>query len=214
MRRASIALTVALAAVAGRAAVSARPITRHAYVTVLDAKNAPVANLTAADFAVTLDGTAQEVLSANRATDPLAITLLTDRLGLNATYTQFEIGQALRSFVKIIRGASPDHKFSLMTFDGPVIEVAAFGTPPADLDRQLGRLNTMATDASITDALVGATQSMTKGAPSPRRAIFTVFAAYRPDVSNTRNDTITEVLRRSGASLWAIEARSAQGGNY
>jgi hypothetical protein len=44
--------------------------------------------------------------------------------------------------------------------------------------------------------------------------IFTVVAGYRPDQSNVRNDILGEVLRLSGAQVWAIEVRSAQGGNW
>jgi hypothetical protein len=194
----------------GRAAPAAQ---EHVYVTVTDGKNQPVAGLTAADFAVQIDGADQEVLAAEPAKEPMSVVLLTDRLGLGSTYTAFDLRQILGDYVASIRTSRPESKFSLMTFDGTVLQLTKFTSAPADLDRSLGRLAGVVEDAVLLDALAEACRAL-RSAPTPRRFIFTILAAYRPDQSNERNDVVGELLRLSKASLWAIEVRQAQGGNF
>ncbi len=185
----------------------------HLYVSATDGKGKPVKALSKADFSVTLDGATQEVLSAVPATEPPSIVLLTDRLGLVSSYPAYEAHTALGNFVKGVRAGLPDSKFGLMTFDGTVITLNNFTSGPAELDRNLGKLTSMSQDAVITDGLLEATRLL-RTTSTPRKVIFVVVAGYRPDQSNVRNDVITEALRLSGAQLWVIEVRSAQGGNW
>jgi VWFA-related protein len=194
-------------------AASAERDARRIYVTVVDAQGKPVTDLTAADFVIDLDGRPQEVTSGSLAVDPMSIVILTDRLGLDPNYTAFDVGQALQGFVDAIRKRSPDSRIALTTFDGIVLQVTRFTSAPAELDRALGRLQTTAPDAVLLEALADVCKSM-RMAPTDRRIIFTLLAAYRPDQSTLRNDAAAELLRLSGASLWTVEARQAQRGNY
>ena len=82
----------------------------------------PVPGLDVSDFVVQIDGVAQEIIRVEPATTPLSIVLLTDRLGLNSNYTPFDLRQALGDFVRIVRTGSPESKFALTTFDGPVVQ--------------------------------------------------------------------------------------------
>jgi len=216
-RRSAIAiglLTASLGIVAvGAAVIRATAASVRVYVTVVDEKGQAVPGLTAADFRVAIDSAPQEVLSAGPATEPLHIVILTDRLGGNSTYTAYDVHQALGQFVKAVRAGNPDVKFALTTFDGPVVQLTKFTSAPAELDRMLGRLSTSATDAMMLDALAEACQ-MLANAPSDRRAVFTLVAAYRSDQSTVRNEAVAEMLRVSGASLWTVEARAPEGGNF
>jgi Ca-activated chloride channel family protein len=183
------------------------------FVSVTDAKGKPVKGLTKDDFTVKLDGGDQEVISVAPATEPASIVILTDRLGIVATYPAYEAHTALAQFVKGIRAGIPDSKMALMTFDGTVITLNSFETGPAELDRNLGKLTSIAQDAVMLDGMYEAAKVL-RTAPTARKVIFTVVAGYRPDQSNVRNDILGEVLRLSGAQVWAIEVRSAQGGNW
>lgn len=193
--------------------LGARAAEARVYVTVVDAKNQPVAGLTTADFVVQVEGVNQEVISAVPATEPVSVMLLTDRLGIDPTYTVFDVGQVLGDYVKTIRQKSPESKFALTTFDGTSLSLVKFTSPPNDLNRTIGRLGTMAEDAVLLEALMDVCKVM-KTAPTERRVIMTLLAAYRPERSNIRNDVIAEELRLSKASLWVVEVRQSGGGNY
>lgn len=193
--------------------VAARADKQHMFVSVVDAKGKPVKGLTKADFGIKLDGADQEIISADPATEPASIVMLTDRLGLVPTYPAYEAHAALGNFVKAARTGIPDVKLALMTFDGTVITLNTFESGPVELDKNLGKLTSMSQDAVILDGLLEASRILRK-APTQRKVIFVVAAGYRPDQSNVRTDILSEALRLSGAQLWAIEVRSAQGGNW
>jgi hypothetical protein len=178
------------------------------YVSVADSKAQPVRGLTVADFTVALDGREQEVLTVEPATEPVSILIATDRLGMEPNYHSFFLGTVLNNFVKQIRQALPGSQFAITTFDGPVVHVASFATPPAEIDKRLGRLATNQTTAALLDAIMDlgpiAAQS-----PTPRRVILALFAGYRPEYSVTPVEKSLGALYVSGASLWAVEARSS-----
>ena len=182
------------------------------FVTVVDGKNKPVIGLTKDDFTVRIDTRAQEIISVEPAREPLSVLILTDRLGLNSTYTPFDVGETLKDFTTTIRKGTDDARFALTTFDGPVIQVATFASGAAT-DRALGRLATNAEEAALLDGLRDACRSMIT-APTERRVIFTLVAAYKPDRSTVQPETIGDLLRLSGAALYVVEVRQPQGGNY
>jgi Ca-activated chloride channel family protein len=209
------ALVLAALPALGSVALQARlPVdTQKIYVTVVDAKGRPVTGLTKEDFTVRLDQASQEVLGLQPAVDPASVVILTDRLGLLPDYTPFDTGLALRDFANAIRKANPDSKVALTTFDGTIVEITKFTSAFNETDRALGRLSTSTPEAVLFDGLATAAQAM-RSAPSDRRIIFTLLAAYRPDHSIMQPDRLGEILRLSAASLWVLEVRLSQGGNY
>ena len=176
------------------------------YVAVSDGRGRPVTGLTAADFEVAIDDRPQEVLGLEPATEPASVVLLTDRLGTVDGYSYIDLQRALGSFVKAVRTTVPGSTFALTTFDGPVVRVASFALPPAELDRLIGRLTTITPDAALLDALADACRTI-GGAASRRRIIFLVYGGYRADMSTIAPEVAAAALQASGASLWAIEAR-------
>jgi len=206
--RAGFALAFALASATllSHPSISAPFDKQTVLVAVADNKGKPVAGLTAADFKISIDQP-QEIISVEPATEPLSIVLLTDRLGLESSYTPFDLARALQGFVKIIRSKVSGSHFALTTFDGPVVRVVPWGQAGADLDRTIGRLSTVTRESALRDALMDVCQMM-RTAPTGRRVIFTVFAGYRPDMSTARTDIVGEALRLCDASLWVVEART------
>jgi hypothetical protein len=184
------------------------------FVSVIDGRGQPVTGLTAADFVVQLDDARQTIETVTAAKEPLSLALLTDRLGHSTTYTQFDVQRALGTFVKTLRQASPDVRIALSTFDGPVSQITRFTGAATELDRALTRLPTVAPDSTLLDAIKDASTMMLR-APTPRRAIFALVAAYRPDQSTVRSDEAGQLLQLSGASFWALEVVRdlTQGGN-
>jgi len=189
------------------AVIAALPDQQRVFVAVADNRGRPVKGLTAADFRIAIDDATQEIISVAPATEPLSVVLLTDRLGLEAAYTPFDLARSLRTYVKAVTSAVPGSRFALTTFDGPVVRVASFGLPPAELDKIIGRLSTVARESALRDAVMDVCQMM-RNAPTTRRAIFTVFAGYKPDMSTVRTDNVSEALRLCDASWRVIEART------
>ena len=183
------------------------------YVTVADQQGRPVTGLTAADFFVRIDDTIQEVVAATRATEPASVLLLTDRLGTTSDYRPGDLQRALRGFLGVLGSADARSQFALTTFDGIVLQVAPFGASPGLVDRALNRLTVSGNDAPLVDALTDACRTVAR-APTPRRAILLVFAAFRADHGNPRSDITEGACRQSGASLWTLEARASDGRNY
>jgi hypothetical protein len=180
----------------------------YVYAAVVDKGGKPIRGLTAADFVVELDGTGQVVVSAAPATVAPSVLILTDRLGIDPIYSQFEVRRALTGFVDTLRKASPGVQFALTTMDGPVVRKTGFETPPSQLNKELGLLSTTISETTLLDGVFDACQ-VARAAPTNRRAIFVVYAAYRRETSKTRPEILGEVLHTADASLWSLEARSS-----
>lgn len=214
---ASISLTIALVmlAISPPVAVTAHFQPARVFVSVADNKGKPVAGLTTADFKIAIDDREQEVLSVGPATEPVSVVIITDRLGLDPAYSNFTVQHALSGFVKGIRSAVPDNQIALTTFDGPVVRITSFNSPPTDLNKAIGRLSTNALEGGMLDAVVDACELL-RESKTERRVIFAMFAAYRADTSRQWNDRTAMTLWQSNASLWVLEVQSiggASGGN-
>ena len=156
--------------------VTAAQNQKRLFVAVHDSTGAPVIDLTASDFLIRIDGADQEIVRVTRATTPPSVVLLTDQLGLTSSYPLSDLRDGLAAFVRTIRAASSDARFSLLTFDGSPNVRTRFDSSPAILDREIARLVGVAPSSVLLDAVHQAAGLLTRG-PTERRAILNVFAA-------------------------------------
>ena len=214
----ALLMASALCGVAGASPGVSAQGPERLFVTVHDNTGAPITDLTPNDFLIRIDGVAQELVSVRRAETPPSIVILTDQLGLTSSYPLTDLREGLATFVRTIREASPEARFALLTVDGSPRVRARLDAAPAAVDRELARLVGVAPNSVMLDGVHQASQMLAR-APTERRAILNVFAAYRPDASSLRTDEVGGALRQSGASLWSIEVvaptgwQSSQGPN-
>ena len=145
-------------------ALAASPfqLQKTALVTVIAEAGGPVASLTADDFVVREDRAMRQVVAAERAAEPIFVTLLVDtvappmgvqdgRAGLPQTQ---DLRRALTSFVTTIKGGSPDAQIAVMEYAGAAVTVLDFTSEATAMDRYIQRLfpNRRA-DGVVIDAL-------------------------------------------------------------
>jgi hypothetical protein len=106
------------AAAVGRPAGQAPEGLGRVYVTVVAADGSPVTDLTAREFGVREAGADMPIESVSLATEPMAIDMMTDRLGIDATFTPAQARAALGVFVHAILDASPESRITFRTIDG------------------------------------------------------------------------------------------------
>jgi hypothetical protein len=101
------------------------------YATVADAKGEPVLGLTARDFSIQVAGGARAVVSAQAASEPLAIVLVVDGLGVGRLE---QVRLTLRSVVDLVARSEPQARIGIETPPAALIMRTA-ATAAADLAR-------------------------------------------------------------------------------
>ena len=176
------------------------------FVAVIDADGRPVKGLTAGDFAISENGEQKEVVSAGPATQPVALALLTDGLGVLPLYSAPLMRAALATVVRTVRGGTaPDSQIGLMRFDGAAIQQVKFSSNAAALDSAIARLASFPGSPVLHEAISDTCRTL-RQMSTPRRMMFALVAGYRSDTSQDKVREVPECLRESGSSLWAIEA--------
>jgi hypothetical protein len=213
-----VCLVIMAAALAGWPGAAARTpqdnIVRTAYVTVLDASDAPITDLKAEEVVVMEDGNVRAVTEIKPAPEPLTVALLVDTAkpmqGQQAPTRDLRIG--LATFLKIVQGANPASKIAVMDTAGAAVMVQDFTDKTADLTRASNRLIPSArTSAVVLEALVDAGKAIGKQ-PGTRRAVVSVDFDSQ-DTSGVRGDDIAQAIQSAGASVWAISIHGASGGS-
>jgi VWFA-related protein len=206
--RARIALAlVSLAGIAVAAAGSgqseqartARPTDRGMFVSVLDKAGAPVAGLTAADFVVREDRVAREVLSAERATDPITLPLVIDN-SQTATPHIPDIRLALKAFVKRLAGRNP---MAVTVFGERPSIFTDYTLDAAAVEKGVERLFPVAGSGSY---LLEAVDEVAKGLAKRdyERAVIVAITAGGPEFTERYYDDFIPRLRDSGAAFYAM----------
>jgi hypothetical protein len=196
---------------AGRSAEQTPAGLGRVYVTVVAADGSPVTDLTAGEFGVREAGADMPIENVKPATDSMAIDMMTDRLGIDATFTTAQTRAALGVFVHTILDASPDSRIAYRTIDGASVLEVKPTSSVVQLDTALKKLFTNNRNPVLLEAIADACDDFRR-ASTQRRLIFALVASYKADTSSVTGLTAANGLRESRASLWAIEANNVTGG--
>jgi len=184
----------------GSLTAGAQGVERSMYVSVVDDSGQPVAGLGADDFRVREDGQQREVLRASPATAPIDIAVLIDNSQAASPFIN-DLRRALEPFVTGL--AADGHQIALVGLaDRPTVLVD-YSSSADRLKSGVQRL--FAQDGSGTllmDGLVDVSRGLERR-ESERRAIVVITTEGR-DFSNLGHERTLEVLRDSGAQLFAL----------
>jgi VWFA-related protein len=183
---------------------------RHVLVNVTGKEDAPVVDLTAAEFKVREDGVAREVLRVQPATGPLSIELLLDDSDISQPAIN-EIRQAAASFVQQMFAANSQTEIALMTFgDRPTVVVPATTsatTLAGGIDRLFGRKGS---GAYLLQAITDAAKTLSKK-DNPRRVIVAFDMEDGPEFSNDSHESVTTALQNAKVTLWSVVLQERRG---
>jgi len=183
---------------------------RHVFVNVTGKDDAPVTNLTAAEFKVREDGVAREVLRVQPATGPLSIELLLDDSDISQPAIN-EIRQAAAAFVQQVLAANSQTEIALMTFgDRPTVVVPATTsatTLAGGIERLFGRKGS---GAYLLQAITDAAKTLSKK-ETPRRVIVAFDIEDGPEFSNDSHESVTSALQNAKTTLWTVVLQEQHG---
>jgi hypothetical protein len=189
MRRKSVkvVLTALIPAIMlpASAALSAE---REIVISALDAKKAPVRDLSPSDVVVREDGVAREVLRVRRASEPLTIAVLVDD-STAATPAASDIRTGLQEFFGALQG---QHEMALITFGDRSTLLVDYTRDKERLKRAALRIfPRIGAGAYFMDAVADAARGLTK-----REAKRPVIVAIMTEGIEYSNSTYQLVLRR------------------
>jgi VWFA-related protein len=182
---------------------------RHILMTVLDAKDTPVTDLTVADVVVREDGVAREISRVSRATAPMQIALLADD-SQAAISMPSDLQQGLTSFVRHVIDDMPDSEIMLMTFGERPTTVVPFTTSAAVLTRATGQVFPRSgAGAYMLEAIQEASKALARK-NATRPVIVAFLVEDGPEFSTASQQMVAQSLKSSGASLWTIVLQGRQ----
>ena len=176
---------------------------RAVLVSVSTKGDAPVTDLTVADFTVRENGVAREVVRVSEAPPPSHVVLLVDDSQAMASNVSF-LRPAMGTFVATVAALSPAPQIALYTFgERPVRRVDFTPNPQPVLESARRIFPIMGSGAYFLQALTDITRDLRKReAASPVIVAFVSEAG--PEYSTEMHSQIRDVLKGAGASLWAV----------
>jgi hypothetical protein len=185
---------------------------QHAFVTVLDANDAPITNLSPDAFLVREDGIAREVLRVAPAAPPSHLVMLVDDSQVTDGL-QVDLRLGLKTFFAELPPASPGPITRLSTFgDRPTVLVEFTTTPSAvvtAVDRVFPRAGAGST---FLQAIVDTARTL-KTRQAVRPVIVAFVAEAGIEFSDDKHQQIEQTLQAVGASLWTVVLEDRRGQN-
>ena len=178
------------------------------YVSVLDAKGAPVSDLTPADFKVREDGVAREVLKVQPATEKLSVALLIDDSAAARDAIQM-IREGAQDFIKALDGKA---EIAVITFGERPTIVQDYTTDQKRLINAVTRIFARSGGGSyFMDAIVETSKGFAKRKPA-RPVIAAVLVEDPHEFSNRYYTQVLDDLAAGGAALHVLAVGEPSGG--
>ena len=203
MKRAALVALLPAVLIASSLLVGAQAAQRSVFVSVLDKAGAPVPDLGPADFLIREDNVRREVLSVERAREPMQVALLVDN------------SQAAEPFIRDYREALPAFVSAMTDQDGPRNQIAIitlaerptiftdYTNDPAQLQKGIDRIFSMSGSGTyLLDGIIETSQGITKRrAPRP---VILAITSEGMELSDRQYQQVLEPLKDSGAALHAV----------
>jgi hypothetical protein len=180
--------------------LTAQPVERVVYASALDAATrAPVADLGPADFRVTEDGVAREILRVAPATTPMPVAVIVDnQAGAQATIA--DLRRALAAFLREIQGIGPIALIS--SADRPTI-LQDYTTDAARIGDAASRVFAQPdSGATLLDAIVEVSRGLRKRETD--RAAIVLVSMELTEFSNLHFSQVLDGLEASGVMMSAV----------
>jgi Ca-activated chloride channel homolog len=196
---ARFAAVLTFAAITHPAIALAQSPHRNVYASVLQRDGVPDTTLGANDFIVREDGVRREVLSAQRANDPLRIAVLVDTSQAAEPYIS-DIRLALKGFFNAMAGK---HEIALIGFGERPTVLVDYTRDPGRLNEGIGRVFAQSgSGAYLLDAIVETSRGL-RTREGGRSAIVAITAEGR-EFSYEDHTTVLDALEESNATLHSL----------
>lgn len=194
------ALLTPLESTSPRASQKGDARTRDVYVSVVNAKGAPVPGLTAADFVVKEDGVTREVLKAGPATEPMDIALVVDDSQASTAAIQ-PLREGLNAFVDALKGKG---EISLVTIGERPTSLVNYTRDTAAVKKAIDRLFARpGSGAYLTEGILDVSKGLEKRKAA--RPVIVVITFAGVEFSNQQYRPVLDQLLASGAALHVLE---------
>ena len=179
-----------------------QPSTKTIYVTVLDNKGLPIADLEAAELEAKAGGKTMEIVRAQPAQMPLRVALIVSDAGIGG------FQQGVANFMQKLLGRAEFGLISVVNQPEVVSEYSSEGAVLREAVRRVGpRGRARGTGAQLLEAV----QEATKGvAGDGRRPVILVLRVGGEAVTTLAGDDVRQDLRKSGAVLYVVSTVGAQ----